>query len=397
MNIRKIIKEEYKNFINEHEYKIDHRAPDGNNGSPLHDVTNTLGKDFYEHSVDTLARYYGGGNSYDTQSTSIIKYYKGKPNKPITIYRAIPDFDKEINDKIKNLNFIINYYDKFNFYPPIRTYKKYATIVDEYENIINKENNKMSYDELNIEILKRIYQEKENLKSTKNKYKINDGDWVTIIKQYAIDHGKREFGKYKILTKTVKAKEIFTEGYLEEWGYSLNNTINESNERESAIQQFVDIIDIDPDDPRRKQYIDKLKNDYNYEYIKPELRYKEDFKIINNLINKKYNKITNKGVEFYFITGKVNNLLRIIKIDIYNKNDDFIGKVGFNINTFKKSIVIGGAEINEEYRRKGIYTSIVDYIEDVANKYNLEIKEGSRSQDARKFWQDRENKNINKQ
>lgn len=51
--------------------------------------------------------------------------------------------------------------------------------------------------------------------------KISRGDWVTIDKQYAKDHGDGALnGKYKIIQKTVRAKELFTNGdSIQEWGY----------------------------------------------------------------------------------------------------------------------------------------------------------------------------------
>ena len=50
---------------------------------------------------------------------------------------------------------------------------------------------------------------------------INNGDWVTIVKDYAITHGKANLNNdYKILTKTVRAGDIYTEGNsVLEWGY----------------------------------------------------------------------------------------------------------------------------------------------------------------------------------
>lgn len=41
---------------------------------------------------------------------------------------------------------------------------------------------------------------------------INEGDWVTPIKQYAIDHGENRLGNYEIITKKVKAGELFNDG-----------------------------------------------------------------------------------------------------------------------------------------------------------------------------------------
>ena len=53
------------------------------------------------------------------------------------------------------------------------------------------------------------------------KITINPGDWVSINRQYAVDHGQAHVdGNYKILSKTVKAKELFTDGNsIHEWGY----------------------------------------------------------------------------------------------------------------------------------------------------------------------------------
>ena len=50
---------------------------------------------------------------------------------------------------------------------------------------------------------------------------INPGDWVTITRQYAEEHGDSRFdGKYKLLKKEVKAKEVITDGNsIHEQGY----------------------------------------------------------------------------------------------------------------------------------------------------------------------------------
>lgn len=50
---------------------------------------------------------------------------------------------------------------------------------------------------------------------------INRGDWVAITQEYARDHGESVLrGEYKIITKKVKAKDIYTNGdSIQEWGY----------------------------------------------------------------------------------------------------------------------------------------------------------------------------------
>lgn len=74
------------------------------------------------------------------------------------------------------------------------------------------------------------------------KLKINNGDWVSTSKAYTIDHGKSNLkNNYRVLSKTVKAKDIFNSGdSIHEWGYHpaikestgnpiLNAYINEVN------------------------------------------------------------------------------------------------------------------------------------------------------------------------
>jgi len=50
---------------------------------------------------------------------------------------------------------------------------------------------------------------------------INPGDWVTINRNYAKEHGESALnGNYKIIKKTVYARDIYTNGdSIHEWGY----------------------------------------------------------------------------------------------------------------------------------------------------------------------------------
>ena len=67
-----------------------------------------------------------------------------------------------------------------------------------------------------------IYRAMPKVLSKKDKIQINSGDWVTINKDYAVEHGESSLlGKYRILTKTVPAKTLFTNGdSIHEWGYN---------------------------------------------------------------------------------------------------------------------------------------------------------------------------------
>ena len=61
-----------------------------------------------------------------------------------------------------------------------------------------------------------IYRAVPNIKSDINKY-----DWVTTVRQYAVNHGEAALlGDYKILKKVVPAKHLFTDANsIYEFGY----------------------------------------------------------------------------------------------------------------------------------------------------------------------------------
>lgn len=133
----------FKTWLENEDYRGTHKAPDGETGAPLHDLTNIYPDDIYGPNG---ARYYGHGDPIDNFTISVIQAAKNKPSMPVKIYRAVP----------ANVN------------------------------------------------------------------KINFGDWVTINRQYAIMHGESWLhGKYRILSKTVPAKTLYTEGNsIHEWGYN---------------------------------------------------------------------------------------------------------------------------------------------------------------------------------
>lgn len=51
--------------------------------------------------------------------------------------------------------------------------------------------------------------------------RINPGDWVTLNRRYAVEHGRDNLrNEYRIVSKTVYARDLFTDGNsLQEWGY----------------------------------------------------------------------------------------------------------------------------------------------------------------------------------
>lgn len=135
------------------DYQMAHRPQGIEGGAPLHDLTG--GGEIYPADVYSAqgAQYYGTGyKALDVQAHAMIQKFRGKPDAPVTIYRAIPKDATQTN--------------------------------------------------------------------------INAGDWVTPIREYAVQHGQSNLNSdYKILSKTVRAKEIFTSGdSWMEWGYSPSAT-----------------------------------------------------------------------------------------------------------------------------------------------------------------------------
>ena len=55
---------------------------------------------------------------------------------------------------------------------------------------------------------------------------INEGDWVTIDRDYAVHHGNRSVENPIIVSKVVRAKDLTTEGNsIYEWGYAPNKAL----------------------------------------------------------------------------------------------------------------------------------------------------------------------------
>lgn len=75
------------------DYRIYHTAPvnDGFN-APIYDLTRIYPDDVYSANG---VQYYGGRESYDSESMSALRSVKGQPDKLITIYRAVPNALKE--------------------------------------------------------------------------------------------------------------------------------------------------------------------------------------------------------------------------------------------------------------------------------------------------------------
>lgn len=190
---------EYLLESDEEDYRGLHRAPGRDRGAPLWDVT----KDVYPDDIYTLptgiaARYYGSSESGDIPVMSIIQSYRNKPNRKIKIYRAIPD-NKTVEEEIYELEGYLK--------QMLRRGRAPKGVSMSYDEIRNR-----------IEGLKSG----EGVGSRAAKIKdINPGDWVTIYRPYAVEHGESSLrGEYKVLSKTVYAKDLYTDGNsIYEWGW----------------------------------------------------------------------------------------------------------------------------------------------------------------------------------
>ena len=205
----------FKNIINENlEYAGEHSAP-SKDDAPLYDLTKYYPDDIYGNDA---VKYYGDheNDAMDRTSISIIKAARNKPNYPVKIYRAVPDLNYDIKKKLNVLYDLRSYHSKFGFYPLKN--KIIYDLQDKYPV------GKYSYDEQQMHIKDYINKQIYTLIGQMNdKLTINNGDWVTINREYAKQHGVSHLNnKYVILTKTVKASNLFTDANsIHEWGYNV--------------------------------------------------------------------------------------------------------------------------------------------------------------------------------
>jgi hypothetical protein len=215
--MRKIIFTTLKEYLNEQkvstnpsDYTGSHSAPSKFENDQMCDVSNML-PDIY---TDNAYKYYGGQDLDDNSVINQIKRVRNKPNSSIMIYRSVPYLNKDIDMNIKKLNDILTYFHRWKFLP--KENKIVKSLLEKYKDL--------KWHEWDDAILKDINDQKDLLLQQKEKsIKINNGDWVTTSKMYAKLHGESNLNNnYKILTKTVKASQLYTNGdSIFEWGYNV--------------------------------------------------------------------------------------------------------------------------------------------------------------------------------
>jgi len=182
-------------------YRGSHTAPGPDFGAPLYDLTG--GGQMYPADVysSKAAQYYGGSLPYDAKAFSIAQSYKDKPNASVTIYRAAPK-ETSNSEKLAEIE------------KQMAAYMKRGTLPKD----AFTDNGGKWYD--------WAYDQREKLRNLPDEpiqgiNDINSGDWVTLTKDYAKEHGESALkGQYKILSKKVKAKDIWTNAdSIHEFGY----------------------------------------------------------------------------------------------------------------------------------------------------------------------------------
>jgi len=184
-------------------YRSTHEAPGPDFGAPLHDLTG--GGQMYPADVYSpkAMQYYGTGfDEADRKAFAIANSVKGNPDATVTMYRAVP---KELSNSEKLAK----------IEKDMATYMKRKTLPKD----ANTNDGSKWYDS--------AYEERERLRQlpdepVKSIDTINAGDWVTLTKGYAKQHGESVLnGKYKIISKKVKAKDLWTNAdSIQEFGYN---------------------------------------------------------------------------------------------------------------------------------------------------------------------------------
>lgn len=204
--------------FNEENYKDDeHSSPSKGEGyCPMTNLLDCYGEEIYGPNA---FKHYGQDNPLAHSVISTIKQVRGKNNARVEIYRAVPNFNSDVEKKVKLFNKIIDYYREFNFFPMRSKRPEMANWVDHFR----QKYEDLGYDDQQTAILKDLEAEIAKLSKQKVKLTINNRDWVTPVREYAKQHGESHLnGNYKIIKKTVLASQLYTDGNdLMEWGYNI--------------------------------------------------------------------------------------------------------------------------------------------------------------------------------
>lgn len=209
-------------------YQGEHSAPDPENGAPMHNLKGVYPDDIHQSMTHAVKHYgEGDGTGKDQESIAAIHSAKDRPNRGIKIYRAVPKVMTHA-DQLGQLHLEKWHYMKYGKPHPSTESKLtgsayYNKLHDDYAALEAKG---PQGDDL-------------------ARPKIQKGDWVSPSKKYATEHGRDNLNnKYRIISKTVKAKELYTDGNsIHEWGYHPHT--NESTGYPVADIYLNEVMDIE--------------------------------------------------------------------------------------------------------------------------------------------------------
>lgn len=196
ISLRKVIFEDKteKDFS----YRGTHKAPTKESGAPIWDVTinGTYPQDFYD-SMPRSIKEYSLGQQGAEEIIKLLFSLKGKPNVVIKIYRAVPkqlSYQEEIDLLVKQKNYILK-----TGKMPRNPVRRFESVSIYYEFILQR------IEELDNKILLNRVASQEF-----DEPKINPGDWVTIYKPYAVEHGRSALkNTYEVISKSVLASQVY--------------------------------------------------------------------------------------------------------------------------------------------------------------------------------------------
>jgi len=197
ISLKQVIFEEKRN--GDFSYRGSHKAPTKESGAPIWDVTKngTYPQDFYD-SLSRSVKEYSFGQGGEEEIISLLFFLKGKPEALVKIYRAVPkqlSYQEEIDLLMKQKRYMA----KTGKFPKDVVVRGFQSPSAYYSFISQK------IEKLDDKILGGGGAPQE----TKD-YKINPGDWVTVYKPYAAEHGRLALGNsYRIISKTVLANEVY--------------------------------------------------------------------------------------------------------------------------------------------------------------------------------------------
>ena len=195
------------------EYRGQHQAPTKGEATaaPLHHLTEVYPDDIYSDKAVQYYGHYGQNHPLDHRAIAVVNQYKNRPNLSIRVYRAVPVAPT-------NEAQILHYEEQKRY---VQKYGKPPGDAERFQPLPGTESWRPSsqyYEWLCAQITKL----KSLPPSVSQKYTINPGDWVSINRAYAVEHGESSLnGHYQIISKVVYARDLFTDGNsIQEWGYS---------------------------------------------------------------------------------------------------------------------------------------------------------------------------------